>query len=75
MFRKFNNWYDSIKEPKRFLFFFFCIGLPFSLAMTDLAGSADKFLPIWLDIPIVGLVLCIVISRVMRSTEKKVEKK
>ncbi len=31
--KKFNNWFDGIKEPKRFKVFFFMIAMPFSVGL------------------------------------------
>jgi len=64
-FTLFNTWYDAIKEPYRFLFFFFVFALPFSFAQVDIRDW--HFAPKWLDLSVIVIVVAIVISRMIRG--------
>jgi hypothetical protein len=61
---RFNTWYDSIEEPKRFLFFFFLLALPFIFAQADITTSTGiRIFPKWLDYIIIIAVVLLVFSR------------
>lgn len=69
--KRFNTWYDSIEEPKRFLFFFLVIGLPFVFAQVDLTTSTGlRIFPKWLDITIIIAVVLLVFSRMVLKLSK-----
>lgn len=43
LFYRFHKWYDNLKEPKRFLFFLFGIGLPFIINLNLVAMYPNKY--------------------------------
>lgn len=60
---RFNTWYDGIKEPNRFLFALFVIGVPFNLVL------AFPF-PTWVRIIVVAPILTILLYRIWKTHEK-----
>lgn len=59
LIRRFNTWYDNIKSPYRFLFFFFIIGAPFVLAC-----SSAIPMPMLIRIPVIVIVVVLAIFRI-----------
>ena len=58
--KKFNQWYDNLEEPYRFLFFLITVAFPFSFALGDI-------FPNWLSGVIIGYVLIWVCYRIIGS--------
>ena len=65
--KKFNNWYDRIKEPWRFLFFLFVFAMPITHV------HAFDY-PAWVRIVVSAPVLTLVVYRMYRTIAKAYKK-